>query len=290
MTVEISASEGGIPHNNFLGIGLVGSVVCLYLAYLNVFTGMDVFSVFGGIAAVFALWWGTDTIKNLCSYGLGTGVPSAGMLAFGSGVIAMLLATRLEIISPLVIPVGAVVIAAILGAIIGIVADKIVNMHIPVMVKALTEMAIVGALTLLGLTAMASGSFVFSELVAGTALINVGGTMIELPSFAASALGGCVLATLFMLGAIALQHPFNACLGPNESQDRTQMLALECGFLSMIPVAVISFVFISSGAALIGFLVSVIGWAYTYMEFIKLSKRDAYMWLDGKPILEKGGE
>ena len=68
------------------------------------------------------------------------------------------------------------------------------------------------------------------------------------------------------------------------------MLAAECGFLSMIPIAVISFAFIAFIPALISLVVSIVGWLYTYMRYIELSKRDAYAWLDAKPILEpKGG-
>ncbi|MBN1194660.1 MAG: tetrahydromethanopterin S-methyltransferase subunit C [Methanomicrobiaceae archaeon] len=282
MSVKIEASEGGRPHNEILGFGLIGSLVCIYLTYLNVLTGTEIFSFFGGLGAVIALAWGSDTIKHLCSYGLGTGVPSAGMIAFGSGVIAMLFATKFGIAAP----VAALVIAALLGAVIGYVSDKVVSMNIPVMVISLIELAIVGALTMMGLAAMAGGSFMFADLVAGSTTVFG----IEIASYGSSVIGGSVLAVIFILGSIAVQHPFNACLGPGEQQDRTLMLAAECGFLSMIGVAVISFAFIGFGSAVVALLVSIIGWAYTYMEYIKLSRRDAYDWLDAKPIHEpKGG-
>jgi tetrahydromethanopterin S-methyltransferase subunit C len=282
MSVKIEASEGGIPHNTLMGFGLIGSVVGVYLTYLNVLTGTQLFSFFGGLGAVCALVWGSDTIKHLCSYGIGTGVPSAGMMAFGSGVIGMLLATKFGLAAPIV----AVIIAAVIGAILGYLANNVVNMNIPVMIQSLTEMAIIGAMTLLGLAAMAGGSFVFDNMILGT----VSFLGFEIESFGASVIGGSVLAVLFMLGGIALQHPFNACLGPNESQDRTLMLAAECGFLSMLAVAVISFAFIGVIAAFVSLLVSAIGWYYTYTAYIKLSQRDAYAWLDSKPIREVGGE
>ncbi|KQC03813.1 MAG: tetrahydromethanopterin S-methyltransferase subunit C [Methanoculleus sp. SDB] len=282
MSVKIEASEGGRPHNEILGIGLIGSLVCIYLTYLNVLTGTEIFSFFGGLGAVLALVWGTDTIKHLCSYGLGTGVPSAGMIALGSGVIAMLFATKFGIAAP----VAALIIAALLGAVIGYVSDKVVNMNIPVMVVSLIELAVVGALTIMGLAAMAGGSFMFADLVTGTTTVFG----ISIASYGSSVIGGSVLAVVFMLGGIAVQHAFNACLGPGEQQDRTLMLAAECGFLSMIGIAVISFAFISFGSAVVALLVSIIGWYYTYTEYIKLSRRDAYDWLDAKPIHEpKGG-
>ena len=68
------------------------------------------------------------------------------------------------------------------------------------------------------------------------------------------------------------------------------MCALECGFLSMITVAIMSIAFLSLIAAIISFVVSIILWGWSYSELIKLSKRDAFAWLDAKPIREVGGE
>ncbi|HDQ08534.1 MAG TPA: tetrahydromethanopterin S-methyltransferase subunit C [Methanoculleus sp.] len=286
MSVKIEASEGGMPHDKMLGIGVVGALVCLYIVYLNSLMSTDVFAFFGGLAAVIALWWGTDSIKTLCSYGLGTGVPSAGMISLGSGVIAFLFATKLAGISPLLVPLGCIIIAAIIGAILGFISDKVLNMNIPVMTRMIAELTIVGSLTMLGFTAMISGSFIFTDLIAGS--VSFLGMVVT--SYAASVIGGCILATIFMLGAIAIQHPFNACLGPNESWDRTQMCALECGFLSMLVVAVMSVAFLSLFAVVISFVISIILWGWSYSEYIKLSKRDAYAWLDSKPIREVGGE
>ena len=108
--------------------------------------------------------WGSHTIKVLCSYGIGTGVPSAGMIAFGSGVIAMLLATKFGMLAPIV----ALVLAAVIGFILGYVSNNILNMKIPAMVQALTEMAVVGALTVMGFAAMITGGFTFTGLTTST--------------------------------------------------------------------------------------------------------------------------
>ena len=158
MSVKVEVIEGGIPHNNIMIAGLVGTLVCLYLTYLNVLTNTEMFSFFGGLAVVTALIWGSHTIKVLCSYGIGTGVPSAGMIAFGSGVIAMLLATKFGILAPIV----ALVLAAVIGFILGYISNNILNMKIPAMVQALTEMAVVGALSLMGFAALITGGFTFA--------------------------------------------------------------------------------------------------------------------------------
>ncbi|NLA99543.1 MAG: tetrahydromethanopterin S-methyltransferase subunit C [Methanomicrobiales archaeon] len=282
MSVKIEVGAGGIPHNQILIYGLVGSVILIYLTYLNTYMQAPYFAFFGGLAAVVALIWGTDTIKHLCSYGLGTGVPSAGMIALGSGVIAALFGATTGIFAPIV----TVIIAAIIGAVAGLMANAVVRMDIPVMVVSLIELAIVGAITVLGLAAMACGTFEFLGMITGQ--ISILGFTIT--SYETSLIGGSIIAVIFMLGAIAIQHSFNACLGPGEQQDRTLMLAAECGFLSMIVVAIMSFAFIDRYAAIITLVISIIGWLYTYAKYIELSKRDAYAWLDAQPILEpKGG-
>ena len=298
MTVKMEASSGALSENTLMIYGIVVALVGTYLTYLNVVTGMAVFSFFGGIGAIAAIWWGSDAIKHLCSYGLGTGVPSAGMVAFGAGSIAMIAGTKFGMASPIV----TLILAAIIGAVIGYIANNIINMNIPVMIFSLMKLSIVGALTMLGFAAMCTGTFMFNGLVIGGMTLSMepageaaaGGAqtfmVTVLPEFAGSLIGGAALAVIFFLGAMALQHPFNACLGPNESQDRTLMLAIEVGFLSMIVVAVMSYAFLDILSATVGLLVSLIGWIYTYKQYIELSKRDAYAWLDSKPIIEVGGD
>jgi tetrahydromethanopterin S-methyltransferase subunit C len=102
----------------------------------------------------------------------------------------------------------------------------------------------------------------------------------------ASFIGASIIAVVVMLGAIAIQHPFNATLGPSWAQDRMLYLAAECGFLSMVVISLMSAPFVSTPALVISFIVSVAGWFYTYMMYIRMSQRDAAMWLDAKPIVE----
>jgi tetrahydromethanopterin S-methyltransferase subunit C len=281
MTVKVEVIAGGIPHTKIMVAGIIASLVCLYLSYLNVVTNTEMFSFFGGLAVVAALIWGSNTIKVLCSYGIGTGVPSAGMIAFGSGVIAMLLATKFGVAAPIV----ALVLAAVIGLILGYLSNEVLNMKIPAMVQSLTELAVIGAFTLMGFAVLMTGGFTFATLTAGSVTF----LGMSLPSYQVSFMGGCLIATAFMLGALAVQHPFNACLGPGWTQDRMLMLAAECGFLSMFVAAVMSLALITTGSALISLVVALVGWGYTYIQYIGLSKRDAASWLDAKPIPEVEG-
>ncbi|HJJ44691.1 MAG: tetrahydromethanopterin S-methyltransferase subunit C [Methanocorpusculum sp.] len=282
MSVKVEASAGGVPHNTVMIIGAVIALVSLYIGIAgNYLLGVDWFAVFGGIAVIGALVWGNSTIKKLCSYGIGTGVPSAGMLAFGAGTAAFIAASAIFCgfaFGIWLVPVLTLVLALILGLIFGWIANSVENMKIPVMTRSIAELSAVGAIALAGFALLATGGVdLLSISSAGFLGLDVG----------SSFLGAGIIAVGFMLGALALQHPFNACLGPGEKQDRTNMLALECGFLSMIVMAVISFVFVSPLAGWISLIVAVIGWVITYAKYVALSKRDAAAWLDAKPFEDK---
>lgn len=280
MSVKVEASHDGIPHNTVMLQGLIIALVSLYIAIAGASFGYDFLAFFGGIAAVGALIWGNSTIKKLCSYGIGTGVPSAGMLAFGSGVIAMLFAAKLAAISVYIVPIAGLIIALIVGLVLGWISNSVLNMKIPVMTRSIAELAAVGAIALMGLTVVATGHIGFAEITS----VNFSFLGITMNFYDVSYIGAGVIAVAFMLGAIALQHPFNACLGPGEKQDRTNMLAIECGFLSMIVMAVISFAFVSGIAAWISLIVALIGWYVSYKKYFALSKRDAAAWLNAKPF------
>jgi len=283
MTVKVEKIEGGTPHDTIMVAGLLASLVCIYLgAALNSMAGTQVFAFFGGLAAVAAIVWGSDTIKGLCSYGIGTGVPSVGMISLGSGVIAFLIATRF---SWYYAPIVLVIAAVIIGAIIGYMANDVIMMKIPVMRRAMTEVAVVGGLMLMGFAQMTTGSYALLDLSA----TKTGPLGLLSAGFAGSFIGAAIIAVAFILGAIAVQHPFNACLGPSWKQDRMIMLAAECGFLSMLPVAFMSIAYLTVPAVVVSIIISAAGWLYTYNQFICLSKRDAAAWLDAKPIREPEG-
>jgi tetrahydromethanopterin S-methyltransferase subunit C len=134
----------------------------------------------------------------------------------------------------------------------------------------------------MGFAVLMTGGFTFATLTSGS--VTVLG--LSLPSYQVSFIGGSLTAVAFMLGAIAVQHPFNACLGPGWTQDRMLTLTAECGFLSMIVAAIMSFALITAGSALISLIVALIGWGYTYEKYVALARRDAASWLDAKPIPE----
>ena len=151
------AAAGAVSSTMLLALGIVGGLICIYLAG---FLG-DFGSVVAGIGAVLAIVWGADAIRRVASYGLGTGVPSIGYMSLSVGVISSLAGISLATILKMTIlgPVAALVIAVIIGAIIAIVATKIVGMKIPIMLQCTIEIAGAACLSILAFSVAIAGSF-----------------------------------------------------------------------------------------------------------------------------------
>ena len=247
------AAAGAVNSLHLLIMGIVGGLICIYLSG---FVG-DLGSVIAGIGAVLAIIWGADAIRRVASYGLGTGVPSIGYMSLSVGVIAALAGISLATILKLNIlgPVLALVFAIIIGAIIALVATKIVGMKIPIMLQCTIEIAGAAALSVLAFSTAIAGSF---EMVA---IYN-------------SVVASGFIAVLFILCTMAIQHPFNACLGPNEDQVRTLKCAASTAFLSMTIVGILSSVTGGMGWAIV-LVVGLIGWIISFRAFVKASCNDA---------------
>ena len=247
------AAAGAVSSTMLLALGIVGGLICIYLGG---FLG-DYGSVVAGIGAVLAIVWGADAIRRVASYGLGTGVPSIGYMSLSVGVISALaglaLATSLKM--AILGPIAGFVIAVIIGAIIAIVATKIVGMKIPIMLQCTVEIAGAATLSILGFAVAIAGSYdmtaIFENVVA-TGFIAV----------------------LFIMCTMAIQHPFNACLGPNEDQVRTLKCAASTAFLSMTIVGILSAATGGLGWFVV-LVIGLIGWIVSFRAFVLASINDA---------------
>jgi tetrahydromethanopterin S-methyltransferase subunit C len=248
------AAAGAVSSTTLLAVGIVGGLLCIYLSG---FLGDVVGPVVAGLGAVCAIIWGSDAIRRVASYGLGTGVPSIGYMSLSVGVISALagisLATILNI--ALIGPIAGLVIAVIIGAIIALVATKIVGMKIPIMLQCTIEIAGAATLSILGFAFAIAGSYDMTAI-----LENVVATGF--------------IAVLFIMCTMAIQHPFNACLGPNEDQVRTLKCAASTAFLSMTITGLMS---VTTGGLgwFVVFIVGLIGWIVSFRAFVLASCNDA---------------
>jgi tetrahydromethanopterin S-methyltransferase subunit C len=239
--------------------GFAGSVIGIYLAYvLNAVTGTNIFSFVAGVAALFGVVVGANAVRRVCAYGIGTGVPSIGMLSLGMGIVASMFG--LSIAGQIGMSWAGVIItlvyALVFGYIIGSIANKVMKFNIPVMEEGLTDLSGAGALAIIGWSYAISGS-------------------LEFPIMVDTVLKTGYIAIIFICGGLAILHPFNANLGPDEKQDRTLVNSVMVGGLSIIATGICA---VQTLGLLGGVLEIVVGfaiWYYFYVWYFRLAKRDA---------------
>jgi tetrahydromethanopterin S-methyltransferase subunit C len=256
-------------------IGIVGGLVAIFLAYfLNTTLKVSYFAFLGAVGAILAILWGADAVRRICKYGIGTGVPSIGMLAFGMGLLATLLGLKIgdylvtQTGSSYAIyagPIVALILSLIQGAIIGYIANAVLKMKIPTMQIGMIFIAGAASIILMGFTTTITGSFDYSSMV--KYVFSTG-----------------FIAPLFMIGALPMLHPFNACLGPDEDQKRTLTLAVESSLLSTMMFGLMSLAVFQTSmlSSLITIVLGFLAWIYAYLAYFDKVKES------GVPILATG--
>ncbi|MEA1944544.1 MAG: tetrahydromethanopterin S-methyltransferase subunit C [Euryarchaeota archaeon] len=251
--------------------GIVVGLVGIYIAGIAADAGMPYLIFLAGIGAVFATKMGADGVRRVCSYGIGTGVPSIGMLALGMGLISAMFGLALGAIIgvPYIGPIVGLVVAVVIGWIVGTLANKVIKLNIPVMERCLMEIAGAGVLVMTGLSVMIAGSMNFADIADN--VITTG-----------------YIAPVFILGALGILHPFNASLGPDETQDRTLVHAYSVGAIGMTIAGVCSIATIDPIAAILSIVIGAAIWYVNFMGFVKLVKRDAGAGYVGTGLLPPG--
>lgn len=243
-------ATGSISSVHLLILGIVGGLIGIYVAPYSVLFG----SAIAGLGGVCAIVWGADAIRRVASYGLGTGVPSIGYMSLSIGIVGALAGIgigysfpQLEIAGPVI----GLIFAMIIGLIVAVVAKKIVGMKIPILERCTMEIAGAAALSVLG----------FSVAITGTYDINA---VLE------HVVGTGFIAVFFIMNTMAIQHPYNACLGPNEDQVRTLKCAASTAFLAMIITGILSV--ITGGVSwFIVLIIGLIGWVISFRAFVNAS-------------------
>ena len=256
------AAAGAIDSTHLLIAGIVGGLLCIIISgFIPSFKvgSLDVAlgPAIAAIGAVLAIIWGADAIRRVASYGLGTGVPSIGYMSLSVGVISSLVGIALANTFKLAIvgPVIALVVAVVIGAIIAIVATKIVGMKIPIMLQCTIEIAGAACLSVLAFSTAIAGSF-------------------EMTPIYTNVVANGMIAVLFIMCTMAIQHPFNACLGPNEDQLRTLKCAASTAFLSMTIVGILAVIGGHAGWIYV-LIIGLIGWIVSFRAFVQASCNDA---------------
>jgi len=198
--MSVGGSAGGAPSayepKKLRMYGLVGSIVGIYLgSILNSALNTEVFSFIGAVAAIFAVVMGANSVRRVCAYGIGTGVPSIGMLALGMGIIAVMfgLSVAETLGFGMLGPIITLIYAGVFGYIIGVIANKVIKFNIPVMEEGNADLSMAGALAILGWSFAISGTLGYDDIVNDVLMTGY-------------------IAIIFIAGGLAILHPFNANL------------------------------------------------------------------------------
>ncbi|MBZ9570293.1 tetrahydromethanopterin S-methyltransferase subunit C [Methanobrevibacter sp. TMH8] len=256
-------SGGSIGAEKLMLLGIVGGLLGIYLVQFNPVFG----PVLASLGAVCAIVWGADAIRRVASYGLGTGVPSIGYMSLSIGIIGALAGVAIVTTTfmkglGMLGPILALIFAMVLGLIVGVIAKKIVGMKIPILERCTAEIAGAAALSVLGFSATLAGTYTIDGILAS----------VVAPGF---------IALFFIMNTMAIQHPFNACLGPNEDQVRTLKLAAATAFLAMVVTGILTIInpepntWMGIPVWLVVIVIATIGWIISIRAYILDSFKQA---------------
>ncbi|MBE0516563.1 MAG: tetrahydromethanopterin S-methyltransferase subunit C [Methanophagales archaeon] len=263
---EVTAPKKGLSFKFPFAETELGLIAGILAAIITIFTGLP--AVIKAVGMLLAFVWGADSVRKTSKYGLGTGVPSIGVLGIGYGVIGALMGlafARYGSVEGIFYP--AVLIGVLFMGGIGLVSgyfsnnEKFIAMKIPRLERAMMELGMAGTLVILLQFSIVTGSLRFDAVV--DQVMDTG-----------------VIAFMFILSCMGMFHPYNACLGPDERRERTLMLSLEIsGLISII----LGFAMIVLGTSPFGLwdpialiVFGVIVWVVFYRRFIKACMKECY--------------
>lgn len=245
-------------------LGLIAGIIA---ALITIFTGLP--AVIKAVGLILAFVWCADSVRKTSKYGLGTGVPSIGVMAAGYGIVGALMGLAVAEYGsnarigfyPAVL-VGVLVMGGI-GLVSGYFGnnEKFIAMKIPRLERGMMELGMGGTLAILLQCSIVTGSLRLDAVV--TQVMNTG-----------------VIAFMFILSGMAMFHPYNACLGPDERRERTRMVSIEIsGLISII----IGFVMLVLGTSpwglwdpIVLIVFGVIVWFVFYRRFIRACMKECY--------------
>ena len=237
-----------IPAPIIVLVSIIGSLVCIYLSQLP-FGG-----IFSIIATVLSVVLGTNTLRYIGKYSLGTGIPSIIYMLTASGLVSFIVGLTLAstIGQPMLLPIIALLSAAIIALIISMICKYIFKIEVEILAASFVKIAIASMLAIL------SSSTLIATGLDTAVIMN---TVID----------NGIIIFLMLAIVMSIQNPYNACMGPNEDQYRTLSLALANIFLFLSIISIISSLnstiwYIYLAISLIGCIISL----YKYFKYTKM--------------------
>ncbi len=244
-------AEDLIPNQIIMLVTLIISILCIYCSQIYLVGGILVI-----IASVLATAYATNTLRHIGKYSLGTGVPSIIYMlmavALVSYVSAILISSYLKL--SIAFPIMGILIAIILSYIVSMICKHIFKIQVEILSKAFISITLASLIVLISMSCLIAHTYnqsVIYEEVIQTGLILL----------------------IMIMAVMAIQNPYNSCMGPNEDQYRTLSLACSNAFLMLMVISIISI--LNSQFWMVYLLISLIGWIVFFRKYVIYTKQQA---------------
>ncbi|RJS78591.1 tetrahydromethanopterin S-methyltransferase subunit C [Methanophagales archaeon] len=250
-------------------LGIFALVVGAIIAVAAFFPSLPAFVK--GIGAIVVILWGADSVRKTARYGLGTGVPSIGVLAVGFGLVGA--TTGMAIGSEIYHYYGSIGILgvlagvafmAVVGYVSGVLAnsERFIGMKIPGLERGMAELAMAGTLAIILECSIVAGSWYIGDI-----LSPIKGYNITPVAF---------IAVMFILAGFGMLQPYNSCLGADERRGRTLLMAIEIGGINCIILGAVATMSLGAVQGVPLLVLGAIVWVVFYRAYMKACMEESY--------------
>ena len=244
-------AEDLIPYQIIMLITVIVSTLCIYGSELYFIGGVLVI-----IASVLATIYGTNTLRHVGKYSLGTGVPSILYMLTAVALVGYIsaLLVSLYLNFPIIFPILAIVIVIVLSFIISLICKYIFKIQVEILSKSFISISIAALLLM-----MAMSSLIVQTYNSGVIYEQI--------------IQNGIILLLMIMTVMAIQNPYNSCMGPNEDQYRTLSLACSNAFLMLMITSIISM--LNTEYWIIYLVISLFGWVIFFRQYVIYTKQQA---------------
>lgn len=244
-------AEDLIPKQIIMLVTIIVGLLCIYGSQLTLIGG-----ILAIVASVLATIYGTNTLRHVGKYSLGTGVPSItymlAAVALVSYVAALILSIYLNL--PILFPILAMVIVIMLSFIVSLICKYIFKIQVEILHKSFMSISIATLLLLVAMSSLIAQTY--SSSVIYEKVIQNG-----------------IILLIMIMAVMAIQNPYNSCMGPNEDQYRTLSLSCSNAFLMLMITSIISM--LNTQYWIVYLMISLIGWMIFFRKYVIYTKQQA---------------
>lgn len=240
-----------IPNQIITIAALLLGLVCIYASSIEFVGGLV--SI---IATVLAVLWATNTLRHIGKYSLGTGVPSIVYMLSSVGLVGYIagMISSIYFNIQFLFPVLSIIISVIIAFTVSLICKHIFNIQVEILTKSFIGIAVASMLTVLALSTLIAHTWQPTSVLES---VVINGMIIP----------------LMIMSVMAIQNPYNSCMGSNEDQIRTLALSCSNAFIMLIIASILSM--LSTQYWAVYLLISAICWFMFFRQYLVYSKQQA---------------